>query len=98
HRDCPCSPTRRSSDLGQLAGYEYVHDAVNDGRIATFVREYLEHDAAPTLDVPPGFDLPGYIDGLFGRLANPAVADTLARLSADRSEEHTSELQSRENL
>ncbi|MGF2949191.1 mannitol dehydrogenase family protein [Microbacterium alcoholitolerans] len=71
--------------VGQLAGHVYVHDALNDPRLAAFVREYLERDAAPTLAVPEGFDLPGYIDELFRRFTNPAVADTLARLSTDAS-------------
>ncbi|MDT0158798.1 mannitol dehydrogenase family protein [Microbacterium sp. ARD32] len=71
--------------VGQLAGHVYVHDALNDTRLAAFVRDYMERDAAPTLTAPEGFDLPGYIDELFRRFTNPAIADTLARLSTDAS-------------
>ena len=71
--------------IGQLAGHEYVHEALGDPRIAAFVLDYMERDAAPTLAVPEGFDLPGYIDELFRRFANPAIADTLARLGTDAS-------------
>lgn len=71
--------------IGQLAGHEYVHEALKDPQIATFVRDYMEQVGVPTLEVPEGFDLPGYIDELFRRFANPNVADTLARLSTDAS-------------
>lgn len=71
--------------IGQLAGHEYVHEALSDSRLVAFVREYMEHDAVPTLTAPEGFDLPGYIDELFRRFSNRAIADTLARLGADAS-------------
>lgn len=71
--------------LGQLAGHEYVHEALDDPTIAEFVRTYMKEDAAPTLQVPAGFDLPGYIGELFARFSNPAIADTLARLGTDAS-------------
>jgi mannitol 2-dehydrogenase len=71
--------------IGQLMGYEYVHEAVADPRIASYLRAYMEQEAVPTLQVPAGFDLPGYIDELFVRFGNPQVRDTLARLSVDAS-------------
>lgn len=71
--------------IGQLAGYRYVHEALQDTQIAAFVRDYMEQDGVPTLDVPDGFDLPAYIDDLFRRFANPNIADTLARLGTDAS-------------
>jgi mannitol 2-dehydrogenase len=71
--------------MGQLAGHKYVHEALRDPQLVAFVRDYMQQDAAPTLAVPEGFDLPGYIDELFRRFANPAIADTLARLSTDAS-------------
>lgn len=71
--------------IGQLAGYEYVHAAMGDPRLARFVRDYMQQDGVPTLQVPDGFDLPGYVDELLSRFANPAIADTLARLGTDAS-------------
>src|SRR5690606_6128838 len=71
--------------IGQLAGHEHVHEALSDARLVSFVRGYMEQDAAPTLAVPEGFDLAGYIDELFRRFANPNIADTLARLGTDAS-------------
>ena len=71
--------------IGQLAGYAYVHDALADPRIEAFVRDYMMTEGVPTLSVPAGFDLPGYIEELFRRFGNPGIADTLARLGADAS-------------
>jgi mannitol 2-dehydrogenase len=71
--------------IGQLAGYTYVHEALGDPRIESFVRTYMQDDGVPTLAVPDGFDLPAYIEELFERLGNASVADTLARLGVDAS-------------
>lgn len=71
--------------IGQLSGYEYVHEAVADPRIAAYVRAYMEQEAVPTLVAPDGFDLAAYIDELFVRFGNPHVQDFLARLSVDAS-------------
>ncbi len=71
--------------IGQLMGYQYVHEACSDPRIAAHVRAYMEQEAVPTLAVPAGFDVPAYIDELFVRFGNPHVQDYLARLSVDAS-------------
>ena len=71
--------------IGQLAGYVHVHEACHDERIATYLRAFMEREGGPTLDVPPGFDLPAYIEQLFERFGNPQIRDTLARLSVDAS-------------
>lgn len=70
--------------VGQLAGYQLVHEALEDARIEAFVRDYMA-EAVPTLAVPDGFDLDAYIDELFERFGNASVADTLARLGTDAS-------------
>lgn len=70
---------------GQLAGHKYVHEAVGDPHIVAFVRDYMEQDVVPTLAVPEGIDLAGYINELFRRFGNPSIADTLARLGTDAS-------------
>ena len=71
--------------IGQLMGYQYVHEACADPRIVAYLRAYIEEDAVPTLAVPTGFDIPAYIEQLFVRFANPYVEDYLARLSVDAS-------------
>lgn len=70
---------------GRLLGIEYAHDAAADPDIAAWVRAYLEREARPTLRPVPGIDLDGYVDTLFERFTNEAIADTLFRLAQDAS-------------
>ncbi|OFI38419.1 mannitol dehydrogenase [Arthrobacter sp. SW1] len=72
--------------LGILAGYRYAHEASQDPLFARFLLAYMEDEATPTLAPVPGVDLAAYRRGLVERFANPAVADTLARLATDASD------------
>lgn len=66
---------------GRRLGMTYGHDAADDTDIAAWVRLYLEKEALPRLLPVPGIDLPEYVDTLFERFSNAAIADTLARLA-----------------
>jgi mannitol 2-dehydrogenase len=66
-----------------LAGIHYVHDAVLDPRIETFIRTLMKDEAAPNLVAPAGIDLAAYQDSLVRRFSNPAIADTIPRLCMD---------------
>ena len=70
---------------GRLLGIEYAHDAAADADIAAWVRAYLEREARATLRSVPGIDLDEYVDTLFMRFTNEAIADTLFRLAQDAS-------------
>ena len=72
--------------FASLMGYEYVHDAARDPRIATFLRRYMDREATPTLDPVEGVDLDAYKTELIERFANPEVKDTVARLAAETSD------------
>lgn len=71
---------------GRLLGYEFAHEAATDPDLAAFCRKYLEEEARQTLEPVPGTDLDEYVDTLFERFGNSAIADTLARLATDASE------------
>lgn len=71
---------------GRLLGLQYAHEAAVDPDIVAFTRAYLHTEARPTLRPVPGIDLDEYVDTLFARFANPAIADTLARLAQDASD------------
>jgi mannitol 2-dehydrogenase len=71
---------------GYLAGYRYVHEAASDPVFAAFLLGYMQGEARPTLPPVPGVDLDDYIATLLERFANPAIADTLARLAAFSSD------------
>ena len=49
------------------------------------MRAYLEREARATLRSVPGIDLDEYVDTLFWRFTNEAIADTLFRLAQDAS-------------
>ncbi|MDO4900775.1 mannitol dehydrogenase family protein [Actinomyces sp.] len=66
---------------GRLLGMEYAHTAAGDPDIAAWVRAFLEREARPRLAPVPGIDLDEYIDTLFERFTNEAIADTLLRLA-----------------
>ena len=72
--------------FASLMGYEYVHDAARDPRIATFLRHYMDREATLTLDPVDGVDLDSYKIELIERFANPEVKDTVARLAAETSD------------
>ena len=66
---------------GRLLGMTYGHEAAADPLIAAWTRAYLEREARPTLLPVPGIDLDAYVDTLFERFTNAAIADTLSRLA-----------------
>lgn len=72
--------------FGYLLGHRFAHDAALDPRMARFVRDYMDREATPTLPPVPGIDLDAYKDELLERFANPAIADTIARLCQDTSD------------
>ncbi len=71
---------------GRLLSMVYAHDAAADPDIQAFIRTYLNTEAIPTLSPVPGVDLDEYVESLFVRFTNEAIADTLARLAQDASD------------
>ena len=72
--------------LARLHGYGYADESTRDEVFGSFVHGYMEREALPTLPPVPGVDLHEYADKLVERFANPAIADTLARLCTDTSD------------
>lgn len=72
--------------LGRLAGHDYVHQAAADPALASMLRRYLLLEGLPSVEAVPGIDLHDYIDTVLARFANPAIADTLARICAYTSD------------
>ena len=66
------------------SGFPYVSDAI--GVLGDAVRGYMDEDASPTLDVPPGFDLEAYKSSLVERFANPALRHRTAQIAMDGSQ------------
>jgi mannitol 2-dehydrogenase len=72
--------------FGRLCGYQLVHEAAQDPLFRTFLRGYMDDEAAPTLEPVPGVDLENYKRTLIERFSNPEIRDTIARLCAESSD------------
>jgi mannitol 2-dehydrogenase len=72
--------------FGYLAGYRLVHEVAQDPLFATFLLDYMNREATPTLPPVPGIDLDAYKQQLIERFSNDAVRDTVARLCAESSD------------
>ena len=72
--------------FGYLCGYRLVHDAAQDPLFRTFLLQYMNKEATPTLSPVPGVDLDEYKHTLIERFSNPEVRDTIARLCAESSD------------
>jgi fructuronate reductase len=70
--------------LGLLAGARTVEEAVRDDAIAGAVRRLVDEDVAPTL--PTELDLPGYVEALDERFANPRMRHRLEQIAVDGSQ------------
>ena len=71
--------------LSALIGHEYVHGAMADDVIASYVKEFLAVEAAPVVPPVKDIDLVDYQASLIERFSNPAIADQVARLCLDGS-------------
>jgi fructuronate reductase/mannitol 2-dehydrogenase len=66
--------------LGYLAGLRTTDQVMADPVFRSFLTRLMADEIAPLLPSPPGVDLAEYQATLLERLANPRMADELARL------------------
>jgi fructuronate reductase len=71
--------------LGYLAGYETVADTMKDPAFRRLV-DGLMDDAATTLKMPPGADVPSYKRALLARFDNPALRHRTWQICMDGSQ------------
>jgi mannitol 2-dehydrogenase len=69
----------------RLLGVSFVHEAMRDPLIRPFLDKLALEEIIPAVPPVPGVDLRAYYALVADRFANPAVADTIARLAADGS-------------
>jgi mannitol 2-dehydrogenase len=63
----------------------FVHQAMEDRQIATFLETLTRREIVPVVPPPPGVDLDSYRVKVAERFANPKIGDTIARLCLDGS-------------
>jgi len=69
--------------LGDVAGYTYMHETIGDEYICRYMRALMDRETGPTLLPVPGLDLAVYKETLISRFANPAIQDTVLRVTID---------------
>lgn len=72
--------------VGLLAGYETVNQAMDDPAMARLISRYMHDEAAYTLDMPEGFDVPSYAEALVARFRNDALEHRLRQIAMDGSQ------------
>lgn len=71
--------------LGLLAGYEFIHEAMEDPILSRFSTYLLDREISPLLRYPGGFDLESYKRSTLQRFANPAIQYRTAQVANDGS-------------
>lgn len=66
-----------------LSGYRKVDDAMTNGKIVKFIRDFMDLDVTPYVPAPKGIDLDEYKQTLIERFGNRQVSDQIARLCFD---------------
>ncbi|MES1201305.1 MAG: mannitol dehydrogenase family protein [Pseudomonadota bacterium] len=72
--------------LGLAGGHETVRDAISDPELASFVRELMTQDVAPSLNAPQSFDVSAYIEAVLRRFHNPEIRHLLSQIAWDGSQ------------
>jgi len=70
---------------GALLGHHFVHDAMADPRISSWLDALTRREIQPTLQPIPGVSYDSYRELIAGRFSNPEVGDTIPRLCLDGS-------------
>ncbi|ORA08768.1 mannitol dehydrogenase [Mycobacterium asiaticum DSM 44297] len=68
--------------LGTLAGYERMHEAMDDPVIYSYAEQLMRSEIAPLLPAVPGLDIQAYCTTVLERFCNPRISDQLSRLAA----------------
>jgi mannitol 2-dehydrogenase len=68
-----------------LMGIEFVHEALQNDSICSFLETIELNEIIPVVPDVPGIDLNDYYQSVESRFSNPAIADTVSRLCFDGS-------------
>lgn len=70
---------------GQLAGFKYVHEVMENPLFCNFVRQMMRDEVKPLLPEIPDIDIDAYCDKLIERFLNPTIMDQLPRICLNAS-------------
>lgn len=72
--------------LGYLAGYETIDACMQDENFRKVTRNYMNNEAAVTLEMPEPTDLAGYAELLIERFTNPGLKHRTWQIAMDGSQ------------
>lgn len=70
---------------GALLGHPTINACMQDTKLATFMRKFLDEEATPILDEVKGINVEDYKNTLAERFANPNIKDSVARICSESS-------------
>jgi len=65
---------------GAIHGHLSINDCMNDPVFATFMRQFMDKEVTPVLDIIEGIDIEKYKDNLEERFSNPNIKDSVSRI------------------
>lgn len=72
--------------FGRLLNYRYVHEAIADPDIQSFLIRYIDEEAVPSLTPIDGVDFTAWGREVLTRFGNPQLQDPVARICAETSD------------
>jgi fructuronate reductase len=72
--------------LSMLAGFATIDEAIAHAPLKKLIHEMMTQEIAPTLNVPPSFDILAYRDALLARYANAALKHRTQQIAMDGSQ------------
>ena len=70
---------------GAVHGHPTINACMNDVVFASFMRQFMDKEVTPVLDVIEGVDVEKYKDSLEERFANPNIKDAVSRICSESS-------------
>ena len=65
---------------GAVYGYQTIDECMRDDLFVTFLRQFFDQEATPTLEAVAGIDLEVYKQSLVERFGNPSISDHVSRI------------------
>lgn len=72
--------------LGVLASLETVSDCMSQPDFIALIKQYMLHEAIPTLEMPEGENLSEYVDSLVKRFSNDSLRHKTVQIAMDGSQ------------
>ncbi len=72
--------------LGYLSGYKTIDVVINNKEFSTFIRNLMDEEITPSLNMPKNIDINAYKDALIKRYKNPNLKHSTYQIASDGSQ------------